>query len=275
MKPLFCIAALLGMVSLSACAQAPQSGQATKPATAATPGPAAAKATTPDERVLQALKTLNPQVQIDHIGPAALPGFREVIVGGQVVYVSDDGKYLVQGTLLDIATKKELSPSSPALAKYRQDLLKSIKTSDRIVFAPANPVYTVSIFTDIECGYCRKLHSEIAEYNKQGIAIEYMAFPRMGLGSPDHTSMISVCCAADRKKALTDAKAGKPVAAKACKSPVDMEYDVGQRLGVSGTPAIYAADGTQLGGYVPPQKMRAMLDELAGKPVAGKSAGMN
>lgn len=277
MKPLYCLAALLATASLSACAQAPQPGQASAGTPAAGSAPTAMKANTADGRAREALQLLNPNVQIDYVGAAPLPGFREVIVGGQVVLVSDDGKYLVQGTVLDIAGKKELTQSSPALSKYRLDLLKSIKTSDRIVFAPATPAdYTVSIFTDIECGYCRKLHSEIAEYNKQGIAIEYMAFPRMGLGSPDHKDMISVWCATDRKQALTDAKNGKPVPARSCKStPVDMEFNVGQRLGISGTPAIFAPDGSQLGGYLPPLQMREALDKLAGKPAASaKPAGM-
>jgi thiol:disulfide interchange protein DsbC len=270
---LFCIAVLLGPASLSACAQAPQPGQAA--ATAKPAAPVAAKGNTPDERARQALMTLNPKIQIDYIGAAALPGFREAIVGGQVVLVSDDGKYLVQGSVLDIGAQKELTQSSPALSKYRQGLLQSIKTSERIVFAPPNAKYTVSVFTDIECGYCRKLHSEIAEYNRRGIAIEYLAFPRMGLGSPDHKSMISVWCASDRKQALTDAKNGKPVPDRQCKStPVDMEYHVGQRLGISGTPAIFAADGTQLGGYLPADKMREALDKLAGDAQAGKPAGM-
>lgn len=274
MKLLYCIAALLASASLTACAQAPQPGQPAKPAAATAAAPAAAAPTgaTPEARARAALQTLNPQVQIDYVGEAPLPGFREVIVGGQVVLVSDDGKYLVQGSVLDIARKKELTQSSPALSKYRVDLLKSVKAGDRIVFAPPNPKYTISVFTDIECGYCRKLHSEIAEYNRQGIAIEYMAFPRMGLGSKDHLDMISVWCASDRKQALTDAKNGKPVPKRSCQStPVDMEYNVGQRLGISGTPAVFAPDGSQLGGYLPPDKMRQALDELA----AGVSGGIN
>jgi len=271
---LFCLA-LLGPASLTACAQSPTPDpKAAKPAAVAV-ATAPVKGDTPDERARQALVGLNPGIQIDHIGPAALPGFREVIVGGQVVLISDDGKYLVQGSVVDLASQKELTQSSPALSKYRQDLLKSIKTSDRIVFAPPNPKYTISVFTDIECGYCRKLHSEIAEYNRQGIAIEYMAFPRMGLGSKDHRDMISVWCSPNRKQALTDAKGGKPVREVACRStPVDMEYHVGQRLGISGTPAIFAPDGTQLGGYLPPDKMREALDKLAGEGQTAKPAGM-
>ncbi|HLM52591.1 MAG TPA: disulfide isomerase DsbC N-terminal domain-containing protein, partial [Pseudoxanthomonas sp.] len=169
MKPLFCLAALLASVSLSACAQAPQpaaGAAAEKTAAAANrqaPAAPLPDGATPEARVRQALQTLNPQIQIDYVGAAPLPGFREAIVGGQLVYVSDDGKYLVQGTVVDIATQSELTQSSPALSKYRQDLLRTLKTSDRIVFAPPDPKYTVSIFTDIECGYCRKLHSEIAD----------------------------------------------------------------------------------------------------------------
>lgn len=272
MKHLFAIVVLLGSSSLSACAQAPQPGAvAAKPAAAT---PAAAKADSADGRTRQALQALNPQIQIDYVGASALPGFREAIVGGQVVLVSDDGRYLVQGQVLDLETKKELTQGSPALAQYRRGLLDSIKLKDRIVFAPPNAKYTVDVFTDVECGYCRKLHSEIAEYNRLGIEIQYMAFPRMGLGSQDHRDMISVWCASDRKQALTDAKSDKPIVAKDCTNPVNMEYDVGQRLGISGTPAIFAPDGTQLGGYLPPQQLREALDKLAAANQAGAPAGM-
>lgn len=276
MKHLLVIVALLGSSSLSACAQAPQPGVATAQPAAGKPAatPAAAKADSADGRARQALQTLNPQIQIDYIGASALPGFREAIVGGQVVLVSDDGRYLVQGQVLDIEQKQELTQGSPALARYRRGLLDSIKAGDRIVFSPANPKYTIDVFTDIECGYCRKLHSEIAEYNRQGIAVNYMAFPRMGLGSQDHRDMISVWCASDRKQALSDAKAGKPIVARDCKSPVDMEYHIGQRLGISGTPAIFAPDGTQLGGYLPPQQLREALDKLAVANQAAAPAGM-
>lgn len=278
MKPLFCIAMLLGTASLSACAQAPQPEAAAKPAAeAAAPRPAsatkvaAAKPGSADAVARDALAKLNPQIQVDYVGAAPMPGFRELIVGGQLVYVSDDGKYLFQGSVVDLASKSDLTQSSQALSHYRQDLLASAKTADRIVFAPATTksLYTVSVFTDIECGYCRKLHSEIAEYNRRGITIEYLAFPRNGLGSKDHHDMVSVWCAADRNQALTQAKNGKSVTAKECQSPVEAQFALGQRLGVTGTPAVYAPDGTQLGGYLPPQAMREALDRLA-----PKAAGM-
>lgn len=272
--------AAFGAISLSACAQqAPQSAQAPGTQAASANAVAAAKPTagTPEARAVDAIRQLNPQVTVEKVAAAPVPGFREAIVGGQVVYISDDGKYLFLpgsgGALFDVSAKKNLS--EVALSGMRVDLLKTIPASERIVFAPPNPKYTVTVFTDVECGYCRKLHSEIAEYNRQGIAIEYLAFPRMGIGSEDHKKMVAVWCAADRKKALTDAKSDKALKMVDCKNTVTMQYDVGQRAGLTGTPMILTKDGTQVGGYLPPAQLRATLDRLAGegaKPAAAPAA---
>lgn len=248
------IITLLGAISLTACAQQ-QAPAAAK--VAATPADSAA-----EKRVRQALKELDPDFTPDYIGPAPFPGFREVVAGGQQLYVTDDGRYLMQSQPYDL--EKRAMATSDSLLQYRRNLLATLPHSDRIVFAPPNPKYTISVFTDIECGYCRKLHSEIAELNRQGIAVEYLAFPRMGLGSQDSRDMISVWCASDRKAALTAAKSDKPVPVKDCVNPVAMQYTVGQRLGVNGTPAIFAADGTQLGGYLPPDQMKDALEHLPG-----------
>lgn len=267
--------AAFGAISLSACAQAPDPANAPQPAstgqtTVAAPDAPTAEAGTPDARAIEAIRRLNPQVQIDRIDAAPMPDFRQAIVGGQVVYVSDDGRYVFvpgpSGALFDAQAKRNLTED--ALAGMRQQLLKKIPASDRIVFAPADPVHTVTVFTDVACGYCRRLHEEIADYNRQGIAIEYLAFPRMGIGSEDYKTMVSVWCASDRKKALTDAKAGRNVPNRTCRTPVDMHYDIGQRVGLTGTPMILAGDGTQLGGYVPPAQLREALDRLAAEKQA-------
>ncbi|MGV8960542.1 MAG: DsbC family protein [Stenotrophomonas sp.] len=249
------VAALLGALSLSACAQQPQTGATTSRASAA---PVAEGAV--DKKVRDALKQLDPNFNPDYVGAAPFAGFREVVVSGQVLYVSDDGRYLMQSQPYDIE-KKSLATSAGLLA-YRRKLLDTVPHADRIVFAPPNPKYTVSVFTDVECGYCRKLHQEIAELNRNGIAVEYLAFPRMGLGSKDYTDMISVWCASDRKAALSEAKSGKAVASKSCTNPVAMQYNLGQQLGVNGTPAIFAADGSQLGGYLPPAQLKAALERI-------------
>lgn len=255
MKPY--LFALLASFSVSACAQAPAPAQQAGDA-------ATTAATAPDDadaRVRAAIKTLNATVPIDRIVAAPIAGFREVVVGGQVLYVSDDGRYMLQGSLYDMRAKKDLSQAG--LAEVRRKLLKTVPVSDRIVFAPPNPKYTVSVFTDVECGFCRKLHSEIAEYNREGIAVQYLAFPRMGIGSQDFNKMVAVWCAADRKQALTDAKNDRPVPMRNCKNPVTMEYDIGQRVGLAGTPMIIAANGVAMPGYMPPRQLRAALDKLA------------
>ena len=255
LTPLF-----LGLtLATSACAQQPATPKpAAAAAPAAKPAPAGVEAA-----VRKAIAELAPQAQVDYYAAGPLPGFSTVIVGGQVFYVSDDGRYLMQGRLVDLKDKQDVSEQ--ALAGLRRDLLATIPVKDRIVFAPANPKYTVAVFTDIECGFCRQLHSQIAEYNREGIAIEYLAFPRAGINTPDYDKMVAVWCAADRKKALTDAKNDRPVAPApaGCVSPVKNEYITGLRAGLNGTPMILTEDGTQLGGYLPPKQLREALDGWA------------
>ncbi|HWS77621.1 MAG TPA: DsbC family protein [Thermomonas sp.] len=257
--------AVLCGFSLGACAQ-PAGSQATtaqaeggQKISVGSDAPAATKpiaepafaAGTPEARVRDVLKGLNPKIRVDSVRAAPLPGFREVVAGGQVVYVSDDGKYLFQGGLLDIARKKDMSEA--ALAKVRGEVLKTLPLADRIVYSPVGTAkHKVVVLTDVECGYCRKFHNEIAEYTKRGIQVEYLAFPRAGLGSPDYRKMVSVWCADDRKKALTDAKNDRPVPARTCKTPVDMQYNAGLRMGLEGTPMILSTDGQFIGGYLPP-----------------------
>jgi thiol:disulfide interchange protein DsbC len=260
--------AALCSLSLSACAQqaAPDAGQKI------TIGPKAAPETvyasgTPEARVSAVLRELNPDIKVESINAAPVPGFREVIATGQVVYISDDGKYLFQGGLMDVAKRKDLAEA--AMAKLRVDILKTLPIEDRIVFAPAGkPKHTVVVLTDIECGYCRKFHTEIAEYTKRGIEVEYMAFPRAGLASADYRSMVSVWCAPDRQKALTDAKNGRAVPSRTCgRTPVDMQYRAGLRMGLAGTPMILNSDGELLGGYLPPDALLQRLEAKA--PAAG------
>lgn len=251
----YLLATLLTVMSLTACAQSPAPVAAAAATSATSAGDPAIEA-----RVRASLGELDPNFNPDYIGAAPFAGFREVVVSGQVLYVSDDGKYLLQAQPYDIS--KRAMATSEGLLAYRRGLLAQVPADQRIRFVPPNAKYTITVFTDTECGYCRKLHQDIAELNRNGIGVEYLAFPRMGPGSQDFNDMISVWCAADRKTAMNNAKAGQPVAATRCTSPVAMHYELGQKLGVNGTPAIFAADGTQLGGYVPPAQLKAALEGL-------------
>ena len=217
-----------------------------------------------DAAIRAAVAKAAPDWAIDSIKPSVIPGYKEVAIGALVVYVSADGKYLMQGSLIDLSSRSNLTNASEAV--LRRGLLDAVGKDRRIVFAPPNPKYRVTVFTDIDCGFCRKLHTQIQDYNKAGIAVEYLFFPRAGLNSDSFTKAVNVWCAVDRRRALTDAKLDKPIAKKTCPNPITMEFELGQKVGVDGTPAIYAADGTQLGGYLSPQDMLARLDRKAGVP---------
>ncbi len=239
--------------SLSACGAEPAPAKA--PATAAAPGEAAVRA---------ALEELLPGVKPSHVKPAPVAGFSEVGLDGRVVYVSNDGKYLFQGAMVDVARRENLTLA--AEAGLRKQALATAGKDRRIVFAAAKPRHTVTVFTDIDCGYCRKMHTQIAEYNRLGISVEYLFYPREGIGSESFEKAVSVWCAPDRRQAMTAAKAGQTLPRGNCSNPVTMDYDLGRRVGLDGTPAIYNADGLQVGGYLAPAEMLARLDQMAAKP---------
>ncbi len=269
------VVAALFVLSLSACAQAtPPEAKAdakTKPVAEPKAAPTVTAAPSAEEaafalknpaeaRARAALKSLDPAIQIDRLTPAPMPGFREAIVGGQVLYISDDGKYLVQGSLFDMELKRDLS--QVGISVLRREELAKIPQKDKIVFAPSKPKYTIDVFTDIECGYCRKLHQDIAEYNRLGIAIEYLAFPRAGTASQDFRNMETVWCSPNRQKALTDAKSGVAIVPKTCSNPVNMQYQIGQKIGLQGTPMLVTRDGIALPGYLAPAALLQTLERL-------------
>ena len=140
--------------------------------------------------------------------------------------------------------------------------MEHIDHEQEISFSPEEPQHELLVFTDIDCGYCRKLHSQIDEYLEQGIAIHYLAFPRAGIGSPSYNTAVSVWCADDRQGALTAAKAGETVEPLQCENPVAEQYQLGLDLGVTGTPALLTSDGSMIPGYMPPETLRARLDAL-------------
>lgn len=253
--------ALLSALTVTACAAEPDAASG-KPATAATATPA----TGADAAVRAALAKLAPGVAVGNVKPAPIAGYSEANLDGHVIYVSNDGRYLIQGALYDMQTRQDLTEASRAA--LRRELLAQVRPDQKIVFAPAKPTDTITVFTDIDCGYCRKLHSHIAEFNQQGIAVEYLFFPRTGLSGESFDKAVSVWCAADQRTALTESKAGKLLPKTICKNPVTIDYNLGRKIGIDGTPAIFTADGVQIGGYLAPAQMRAKLDALKADPAA-------
>ncbi|MEJ2455200.1 MAG: DsbC family protein [Candidatus Thiodiazotropha sp.] len=213
------------------------------------------------DKVRESMSKLLSGNQVTSVNPSPIPGVYEVLVGPQLYYVSADGKYLLTGKLYDIDSREDLT--SPKVAQVKADMIDKVSEQDMIIFAPEKYDHTVTVFTDIDCGYCRKLHSEIKQYNDRGIRVRYLMFPRAGIGSPSYKKAVNVFCAEDRNTALTQAKAGKQIEEKECENPVAREYALGQALGVTGTPAIFLENGELVPGYVPADRMAAMLKEMA------------
>lgn len=222
-----------------------------------------------EAKIAAAVKVINPDATVRSIKDIPGTGLKEVIADNSVVYMDPNGRYLFFGTLLDLEAKKNLSDE--AQASVRIGSLKGIPDSEKIIYEPKEVKHRITVFTDISCGYCHKVHENLQGYLDRGIAVEYVAFPRGGAQSPAWKEMQKVWCAPDRKAAYEQALRGEPVAGDAnCKNPVASHYKLGDALDIEGTPAIFSQEGKQLGGYLPPDRMAAELNKKSAIPVAIK-----
>ena len=194
----------------------------------------------------------------EHVNQSPMDGWYTIQKGSIVAYVSEDGRYLLQGDLIDLESSVNLSEQSRA--DSRRVLVNSLDDADAITFSPAEPKYSVTVFTDIDCTYCRKLHSQIDEYMSQGIAVRYVLYPRNGPASRAWSTSEDVLCSRDRNSALTAAKLDRAFQTSKCDaSMLTRHYSLGQDIGLSGTPAIVLEDGTLIGGYVTPDALSSRL----------------
>lgn len=189
-------------------------------------------------------------------------GIFEIRRASDIIYMTQDGRWVFTGDLYNAATRADLTEARRS--EIRKQLIDAVPESKMVVFAPSEqPKYTVTVFTDVDCPYCRALHSQIAEYNKRGIKVRYVFFPRSGPNTESWRKAEQVWCSADRKTALTEAKLGKPLNAKVCpNTPIAQEYELGKQIGLEGTPGIVAANGTMISGYLPPDELVEQLKQL-------------
>lgn len=210
--------------------------------------------------VEERIRALAPNAGEIAISETPIEGVLMVQISGDIVYATQDGKYLIQGRVIDLETREDLTEG--AKSDIRREMMAELDTSGQIKFAPEEPDYELTVFTDIDCGYCRKLHAQVDEYNQEGISINYMAFPRAGIGSRSYEKAVSVWCAEDQQQAMTAAKAGEDLEPVQCENPIAEQYQFGMAMGVSGTPALLTADGQLIPGYVPPAQLRERLDRM-------------
>lgn len=202
------------------------------------------------------------------IADSILPNILQVRLGSDIVYLSDDGRYLLQGRLLDLDSRVDLTEQ--AMNEVRRELIGGLDESGLISFGGEDLEHEIYVFTDVDCGFCRRLHEQIEEYNEAGIRVSYAAFPRAGIGSATHEKMISVWCAEDQHEAMTLAKAGGTPTPAQCENPVEEQYLLGQSIGVTGTPALVTKGGDLIPGYVPAQDLRVRLEQLEARPPSAK-----
>jgi thiol:disulfide interchange protein DsbC len=223
------------------------------PATGAAPAVAAA-----DPRVAIATKMAGVKPEDLHATP--IPGIYELLRGGDAAYVSTDGKYAIIGDMYETGTNNDLTENRRR--DLRLKMLAAIPENQMVVFGPDNPKHTITVFTDMDCEYCRKLHSQITDYNKLGIRVRYIAYPRTGPNTSSWSKAEQVWCSADRKTALTEAKLGKTLPTKICAdNPVAKEYALGQEFNLQGTPTIILGNGEMVAGYMAPTDL---VGELKG-----------
>lgn len=210
------------------------------------------------ELIGKRLKTITGQLP-DLVEPSPIDGVYLVAYGSDILYMSADGKYLITGDMRDLSTMRSVSEA--ALTRIRAPIMKELAKTDHIDFpATGESKYTITVFTDIDCGYCIKLHQGMKQMNDLGITVHYVAYPRAGLNSPSAQKWVNVWCSPDRQKAMTTAKAGGKLPKGDCDNPVAEHYRLAGKLGVRGTPAIFTEDGRQVGGYLPPKKLFAVLE---------------
>ncbi len=201
-----------------------------------------------------------PGAIVDYVAPSPVKGVYEVGVdGGDIVYVSADGRFLLTGKMIDLVTKEDMTER--VLAAQRVKTLSGVPEDSMIIFEPAGPVkHTLTTFTDIDCPYCRKLHKQMALLNSMGIRVRYMWFPVAGVDSLSYQKAVSVWCADDQKAEMTRAKTGAMPEIRDCDNPVRAQMVLAQRLGLTGTPYTITDTGRAIAGYVPPQKLFASLE---------------
>jgi thiol:disulfide interchange protein DsbC len=218
-----------------------------------------ATAETVPEKVKQRLAEVAPGYDVDSIKSTPLSGLYEFIANGSVLYVSADGRYIINGSLIDLDTKQNLTElTQQAVTKKVMDAYDKNKM---ITFsAEGKPKHIISVFTDVDCPYCSMLHKEVPKLNKAGVEVRYLMYPRAGAGSATFKKSVSAWCNEDQKKAIGIAKEGGTVVSMNCDNPVQEQYDLGQSLGVTGTPTLILESGRVLPGYLPADKLLKALD---------------
>lgn len=210
-------------------------------------------------KLKQRLSSMFPADTAYNVSKTPVQGLFEVDFGDSFVYITADGQYAVKGDIINMVTNANLTDLKRASGRLKT--MEDITEKDTLVYPAKNKITTMTVFTDIDCSYCRKLHSDMQGYNERGIEVRYVFYPRAGLGSNSHQKATSVWCADDQRKALDLVKSGRRIDKRECDTPIIKHVDVANRLGVNSTPTLMFDDGTMMPGYIPPERLALILKQ--------------
>jgi thiol:disulfide interchange protein DsbC len=200
------------------------------------------------EQVRTRLVEQLPGIGVDSVSPTQIPGLYELITDGQIYYVDEAAEFLVDGNLIQLSNRENLTDAR--LGGIHMGLIKEVGEENMLIYEPEEASSrSITIFTDISCGYCRRLHAELDTLLDQGVRVRYLLFPRAGLGSQGHKDLESVWCAENPQEAMTNAKAGGEIEPKSCDNPIEQHVALAERVGLRGTPLIYTDSGEKVPGY--------------------------
>ena len=258
-----CVIAVAGIVGLAGCDNAqsrtPANSESQKLEATSSSAPVAKNESQLQQMLAANLAKSGITAKITSVTATSMPNIYWVKAEGLPAFFTDaTGQYVVQGDIIKVGGAKPEHISANLQAQDAKASLASIDKKDMIIFpAKGQMKAAIYVFTDADCGYCRKLHSEIDEINALGIEVRYLPWPRSEQTMP---IMEKIWCSSDRKKALTDAKLGMPINSPTCSNPVRKIYELGANLGINGTPAVFDTEGHQLGGYLPPAELAQALN---------------
>ena len=228
---------------------------------AATAGSADAAEQAVRERINASVQQIDPGLQVGEVVKTPIPGMREAVVNGQVFYFSEDGRYMLQGELVDL--QQRVSLTEQRRAGLRAAVLSGVSRQQLLIYpATGKPKHVVTVVTDIDCPYCRRLHQHMQEMNARVIEVRYLLLPRAGIQSDSYRKAVNVWCADKPLEAMTAAKQGKAVPDRQCENPVRQHMVLAERLGVNATPTIITQSGAVIAGYLAPDQLLARLAEL-------------
>tara|TARA_B100000029_G_scaffold345288_1_gene337692 strand:- start:1016 stop:1762 length:747 start_codon:yes stop_codon:yes gene_type:complete len=210
-----------------------------------------------------ALNQILPEsIEIISVEETDIEGYLEVrLEGVEPLFVSKDGKYLISGDIFEITDQGLVNRSEDRRNYLRKVTIGELDESEFIIFQPDKVEHSIFVFTDVDCGYCRQFHREINDYLELGIKVNYLAFPRAGIESDSFKKIVSAWCSSEPNKAITELKLGYEIKENVClNNPVKKHFDLGNSLGVTGTPSIITSEGRLIPGYIPPKDLIGFLN---------------